>query len=612
MSVNTPNKSQSAAQGQETYASEQQAPAAKRSWSNLRAPGNMSRQATSDAFIRAKAAVTETLKEKSPHGTAELIEIDNSVFTNLRASALVLAISPADGRKTVAYHTLVISDTGLPPEPIDADIDGKKTTIYRFDKEIYDRTFASTVRGAIEMKYKGYTILDAAGQVVPRHFDWADRPLVYELVVSAGQAVFKELDAADPSHRELNLTEFNPAERLKVVIAFGQSDTEVLRQPIRTDLRLRLRQASNIPQQRQLETVNVEGSDDALLELGGFIDFLWAPEETPGDIFNAQPNTRKFAMRLVTTLMNNYTDMSLPSYLLGIVTLSAFGKSQNLLPAFLPRNLGPVLANGVDPYNIGRLAVEAGLPTPPDIRSANFQPTDLSLLFNSVVRPGVALAIDTDPAGPDTAFTDVFAAAVTDPAAGEAILRAADALTGGKFMPIYRAQFPDGQVRNPVLPQDEPVFLGSWTVDGRERDLREIDNYLFVSNWYANNPERALVWSDAVTRYDQRLEVRQEQRYNILADIAPSLKIRGTGKRVTLRQHFTVALAQAASEAGLSMLLENADAARTQFTSIRGNASSWVSEALLGPQNASVFNTTARSNTGAAVRGYGYSGRSWS
>lgn len=614
MSVNIPNQGKSTSTGSTGPAftapesSAQQAPRAKRSWGTSQTPGNISRERTSEVLVRAKKALQDTIIKRAPKGVSvKLIDIDNTVFTSLVFSAIVVAVTPQDtNNKIVAYRTLILAGTGQTPAPYTENINGKPVTITRFDQTVFDNVYNSIIERQISAEFSGFAARNAATHIVQRELNWDDANLVDELVVSTFQSLYKELESSLPGYEDLDITKFEPSP-LQATVFFGPNDQSVLGLPRRRDVGIRLQSINNAGNTR--DTVNVPDRETTILEVGGFFDFLWAPataQQNANQFFGQNTGTtKKFALRAVVTAVDQInTNMSLASYLLGLFTFSMLGDSKQMLPYFLPRHSHGHGKATFDGRDVSALAIEGGVDNF-DAKSATFQPTDLGTFFDLLVHAGVVFAVDVDTTGPDSAFNDVFAAAVTNPAAGAAILRAASTLTGGLFDQFYQSD------ANPVLPIDERVFTGTYLgADGVLHDLREVQNYLYVANYFKTNPANIAIWTDTVLADNQPLPIRKEIQLNMIKDMVPNAVITGELQRATFTKHFVDSLAKGVAAAGLSSKVVNA-AAGIEFRSSRGEAS-WINQALVGNVAGNVFHSGYGTNgAGFTNRGTGNPNRVW-
>lgn len=608
MAVNTPNQGKSTGTGTTGPSASPQSfdtgsQPQKRSWSSNWAPGGISRTATSEVLVTAKKALQETITRLSPKGVSvKIIDLDRNQHSHLAFSSIILAISPDNGSQKVAIHTLLLAGSGSELSSYSEQYGNKPVVVPRYDQDAYDAVYFNTIKNTVIGLYPGFEPRNAAAQVVSRDFNWADQNLVYELVVISFQSLYKELFAGEgPS---FSIPDFDTNQPLQATVSFGSLDHLVLNTPRRRDVNIRLQAINSSANMR--DTPNVPDRESTILEVGGYLDFLWAPAAQQGNTnqFFSQANqaTKKFAVRgIVTALDHINTNMSLEAALLGLFTFSLLGDGQQMLPYFMPRHSRD--AKAFDGKDISALAIEANVANF-DAKSASFTPADLGDFFDLTVHPGMAIAIDVDPVGPETAFTDIFSLALTDKTAGDMILEAANKLTGGAFDHFYQSN------TSPVMPLDERVYAGTYTDGGGVvRDLREITNYLYVANFFKTNPANIAIWTDTILNESAPMIVRQEVQRGMIDTIIPSAKITGVMQRITFTHRFFDALAKGISQTGLRAKLVNS-ASGMEFRSMRGQAS-WINDALFSGGAASVFSHGANSGGARSFdRGFGAMNRS--
>lgn len=545
------------------------------------------------------------------------LPITASDFPELYYAGVVVAVSLADQPGAgVAYHTLILADTNSFPTPLTATINNQAVEIIRVPGDAYDDDYRAAIAKVLQSHFKtvpGNRFFDADAEVVPEKFDYKNEALVAALIGNAVHAASTTLNGQLPDWNDLQLNRtINTT--IQTALRFHQApQADAVGLPVRTDVRLVTSEVINKQQPRPGErpSLNRGGGDKVVSGIGGFIDLLYAPEDTvlqqnpflAGTQQQAQASAKTYQPTFVITKLDAPQLSTLPGLLLNLAMLEGLKEGNNWMGALMT-------PPGADFYvhDIGAVGLELPFSKDPatgqqvriNTRADSFKPQVLAYLVQAAFRNDLLIQLDVEETGPETWLKSVFLAAAAGlPEANKAILSAADLLTNGAFSRHYQA-LGGG---NPVISANNRILLGYYQdKETRQlKDIRELD-YLAVLNLRENEPELLRIWSDTFTQSEVDMDLRMHARTNIIRQVIGQFTTTGYARRVVLNPRLIRALAQAVAECQLPVRLVTPyqDPAAT----MRGTAN-WMSQYAMGGGSTGLFTRASSSPNSGFGSGFG-------
>lgn len=538
----------------------------------------------SEVLKKLQKALTEVYKDATTDVEVFLIPLDKEQETALAFSSLLVASRFNKATNPgIGFYNLILEATGDKPSPIFETVNNggmgqQQIEIVRVAGDAYDDVLRSKASAAIARAFPGVSQFSAEACVVPSSFNPDNAVAVHQLAVNAVIAATTELETNAKGFEDLDLTKFAKDSNLEVRVAFSKSQNEdPVGLPVRSDVTMEF--LSQQQQNNQNRSLNNGDRATKIASLSGFVDILYAPV-APQATYNpwgnapgaAPTNKQLYAARLVLTDSTTEFASTPAGQLLGLTAAMSLQQDNNWIQAFRP-----VASSGgdIDMNDIGGLGIEANFEGNPNgigskvaVKSDAFRPEDLGQYIGALFRPGLVLSMDVPECGPQSWYTNIFAAASAgDANAYRAIRNAANTLTGDmfdKFFPQNAPMFVDSGNR---------VHLGYYEDRlGQKRDIRDID-YLAVVNVLGEKDHATIRdWSDTFTQTGYSLAMRLAARKRIITALTgQSAVFTGFAQRVTFTPDFINALTQACHATGL-MVRVNTPMNANQFNNQRGVA----------------------------------------
>jgi len=543
----------------------QQPPRRTMSFMRMGAMGGLSRTPTSEALLKAITVLGEESKKLTQKPwEVSLIAVDNTKETMLAFSGIIFAVRRLDDpARGVAYHTLILEDSG---EPIVARMDNfnnRQFEVQRLASDANDTIYYSTVANIMEKAYPNTPITPVSAEVVPRGFNWDDKDTVLALVRNAQLPGCTVLETMDPAFMNMDITAIDRDSTLNVRIAFNEPQRiDYCGLPVRNDIAITLSASSikQTQQAQQLSNVNTQDRTVVISTIGGYIDPVFAPDTTNMYMgYPGQQRTPAFAANFIMTGMENLKATTIASQLLALVTVTSLRENNNWYPYYSPR---PIIKQGgqnkTDLRDIGVINIEGncvsgiqgGFDNYIDTKLGSFTAADLGQLLQRAFRPGMHFSLRVSECGADTWYNAAFLAASSGEVnAINAILTEANFLTGGIFSQFY------GTNESPVLLNNNRVHLGYYiNEDGVKRDISDIDYVAIMNLVGKNDPTTGARWANTFLKYDEPLVSRMSDRKKMIEQVLMSeITYTGFGRIVTFTSKFIDALSKSCAKAGLDM-----------------------------------------------------------
>lgn len=526
----------------------------------------ITRAATSESLIKTKEALLEFYKQmRVPTGLEiTVLPIDRSKETNLYLSSV--AVCASFGKQSaVTYHILMLENSNEPLAPKIENFNGQQIQIDRLTSDVFNNEYQRTAHDVVSRSFPGRELEPCSAQYIPRGFNLEDKNALHQLAMNALIPTTSALEAGMKGFVDVNLAQYNRDAKLTVNVTFNEHDrTDYAGLPVRDSVSVKVIASNNV--KANPHEINTADKQLTVSELGGFIDLMWAPTEVAQNMYSpVQVPQQKFAARFVMTNLENQLKMTIPSQLLALVSAMSLREGTNWYPYFAPR--AGALAGGkksVDLRDIGAINIEANIfnetahgqyGTRVDTKAASFTNMELGKLVASAIRPGLVYSLDVSECGADTWYNEVFiAAAAGNTGAQQAVVDAANTLTGGHFARHFQAN------AGAVFVNEDRIHLGYYVnADGQKRDIREID-YLAVMNLLGDkDPGAGEAWSQTFLNLNYPLAQRLDARRKMIQDLVRGeVQFTGFARRVTFTAEFLNALVAGCRDAGLELQIHSA------------------------------------------------------
>jgi len=568
------------------------------SFMKLGSLGGLSRSPSSEILQKTINLLGEYYKANTEKGwEVVLLPVDNCKETNLAFSGVIVCVKKTASPQTgVAYHTLILEESGEPIPPIIQTYnDGQTSTQFEEQRaacDAYNDLYDNTVREIVSRAYPNTAMTTIDAQIVPRGFDLENKDLLHALALNAQLPCYTYIESQENDFQEIDLTQLERDATLGVRISFNEPQRiDYAGLPSRNDINIALT-ASSINRNQQNYSLNSQDRTKMIASIGGYIDPIWAPLDNSGfapmQMYNApQP---KFAARFVITDLENKTRTTIPAQLLALVAGTVLRENNNWYPYFSPRPKSAVKKD-VDIRDIGAINIEGNVFNDPsgfgpcvDTKAASFTPLELGRLIQSTFIPGIYFSLKVSECGADTWYNSPFGLASSNhPGAINSILKGADKLTGGYFSQFYSTN------ESPVLINNERVHTG-WYIDsdGTKRDISDID-YLAIMNIVGKKDNKAgSMWQNTFLFEGKSLPLRLSTRRKMIESvISGEIRYTGFARIVTFTNRFIESLTKACVKAGLDLRTINPSVSGDYFAQ-RARAE-YMSQVQVMPGNTGLF-----------------------
>lgn len=535
----------------------------------------------SESYNELKAALIDIYKNAQSDAKISILDLDNQNETALAFSSLIVAMRLNSAPNKVAYHILVLEATGEKPTPVVQYHGQKQIELHRVTSDAVDNVLASLAKAAVQRAFPNHETHYTDATVVPSSFNLKDKAAVYKLALNAGLANGTELEITAPTFQDLNISQIPNGQQLVVNMTFGNTPiSDDVGSLMRSDFQLSF--AAQNGKSANSQSLNSGGRETKIADVAGFVEMLWAPMEPMVNPYMPvqQRQTQKFAARAVITSMSSTHAYTPGSMLLAVAQMDALALSNNYYQVFRPS-----MNKDLDLRDIGALNIEGnfdnnpnGISGPLDTKAQSFTTENMGMFLNSLVRPGMMVAIDCPEAGPQSWYTGVYsAAAVNGGSAYDILYAAAQELTNGNFGRL----FPKGA--SMFLDVGNRIHMGTYTDrNGAQRDIRDID-YLAAANILgANNVQALRQFTETYFNQSISLAERLSDRKRMISSMTnESAVFTGYAVRVTFSATFLDALRKGIQACNMNVRI-NSPMSGADFNAQRG-AAGFANAGLMAP-----------------------------
>ena len=589
--ANTANTASAAQQAPQYQQQTQQAPNQPRRAGFLEniqrmSSGYVSQYSNSEYFTKMREAVGKAAAECLQDGLVGNVLGINGKEYGLKFSAIVLAISFKERPNLIAYHTLLLEATGDKLKGETITLSGKQVFVRRVTSDAIDPVLIRAVNDVVERAHNNAQVLYAAAQVVPAVIQITDTDTINAIIRNAAMACVSQIQRATKTYEAINLNELQSDYRMEVqVVTSSQPSFDEVGNPIRASFQINTNfvnsQIRRDPRQ-QLDLVNVDDGNVKFSELTGFVNTVWNPQ-TSGLALFGQPqqiNKPKLTAEAVITAIRTPVANSPAAVELALASVYAVADKHNWAQMLVPSgrtDIPPTTDIGAfnlicDIFNEKKNGLFG---TPTSITTCNGDMYKISQYLSAIYQPDMMISLDCAEAGTNSWYTNLFvAAAYGDVDAIAMIIEAANESTGGYFSQIYNPA-------DPILVAANRIPMGYYLVDGKKRDIRDID-LNFICSVYANSPAQVYEYNDTFyprQGYDEvtNLAAREGLITHAARD---QIEITGYARRVTFGGGFLRAYSKAIEACRVNTVV-NTPLASDQFR--QGTmAPEYIQQALLG------------------------------
>lgn len=510
----------------------------------------------------------------------QYIAIDGEAHNLLISAIVVTAVArnATGDAKLVAHHTLLLESTARGVSSIEGKFNNVPYERLVHTCDAYDATLRGKIEEQVKALYPGYGLIDADATAVPANLDIKSEEAVRNVVSNATVAASSVLSSyiAPDGYA---LTAAVAAEQFQTEVKTSHGHfIDLVQQPVRGDVvlemsRLTGRQAAQ--QQGGELNYNSSQAKETITHITGFIDLVSTPnavqQQFGGNVNfvnnNAEVNKIYTPRFVITNIDAPDVAPELPVLLQGLATTVDLNNNARWVGALIQQHKnGAAHANGG--VNIRDLSA-IGLEAPVISQQGNFQVLEqakqgrlsldsvntndavLAAVIQTYIHSDLLVSIDVPQCGPSAwQLTAIVASAMGDQRATNEVIDAANLLTEGRFLDLYRAAC-GGTVKPLFFNDNALINLGYYDSPEGPRDIRDID-YLAVLNATGDTSLADIDdWSNLLANADVDPFFRLQETRRIQQRLIEGARITGRALRITANPAFLYALATAVYECGV-------------------------------------------------------------
>jgi len=519
----------------------------------------ISRKGTSERLATLRKALQETMEgnigEELKDTPFRVIPIDNQA-ENIGPLSLLLVTYQEE--KTITVYTLLLGQENLPNKSI--NYAGRTVEQVVTSGDVYNEFLWTQIKQTLEnqmgVSSTEFSFIEAGDSVIPPNVSYEDEMRFHSISFSVINALMGFMEIFKGTTKPINIGMIAATDRISSEVEYLPGQVEdSFGNPVRSDISLKLRGSvkGQGPQQFDQFDQFVD-----LANVDAYVDLAYDPEQASNQ-FNVPMSSLTYTPNLIVTRVDSQINIqSTELQLLGLVQTRMLSGVNKIIELFRP-SYGK---KGTDFKDIGAFGLEAPYHTPKgieppagkvwDTKSAKFSDQDFYSLFVNTVKPDVVVSMDVEEHGDLTWVNDAFTGAANGSgAAYNSIIKAADNLTNGRFSQTFQNLGGGSIVNNDY----NRIHLGYYLdADGQRRDIRDID-YLAVLN--GKDLDVVATWSESFVATDVPIELRLDDRLNILNALLGKVHVTGFARRLTFSPNFMGALDLACHDAGLNVVANN-------------------------------------------------------
>jgi hypothetical protein len=359
--------------------------------------------------------------------------------------------------------------------------------------------------------------------------------------------------------------------------------------PVRSDIRSEL----IFTERNRTDTPVPEASEAAVCATSAYVDLIYTPPVQPWGGAPVPSNQPYYIPRIVITNFELKLPYSaLEFMLLGIASMAALARQRAY--GFVWRNQFGTNQNKKRYF--GAVGLQVPFLTPdnqPNILDVSDGLT-LYRLMETTLAPSPVFTLEIAQGGQSNQVSSIFAKiAKGDVRAQKRLFQAADNLTLGKFSAVF-AQLSQVAGAQQIVTTDEvPSYLGYYTEDGEQRDIRELDLLAVLNTVGLKDPETVENFLTTLAS-PEPYPIRLARRARLLQNIAKDVRIKGYTHKFDFGATFIEALTQSINECGLT--ISNDAMFRNNEQVYNQTAQQWQHSMVNGQMISPLFTQAAQNN----------------
>lgn len=520
-----------------------------------------------------------------------------------------------------AYHTLLVASEMAVSAPNRNEQFGgyqvEQATAPRTPATLADEALAQVIRKKVAMSFPQANLFSADWSTVPDNFKLTDEFAIEDLFINCMRACWTELSYKSPDFVYDSLAGAAGDNTAVVSIHFNQDQAnpaidivDKVGLPIRSEILIDFRSEQPYSSSKDLHTENTAnvvefGKVSAYTTLQ--IDPVAARQNQYSTGQAGANDTQEYVGDITISNIDLLNKVDLANVLLMISTAFPLLDTntrpwlRNYLPKHLQHNTGR--GGNFRPRDLGSLNYdykykEQGATSIGPFNTDNeneFTIENFNYLTSSIIQPGAALSIDIPECGDSTWFLRPFAEANDVPAAHQAIVKAADGLTDGRFSAIFNTT----HSRLITVPRMERVLMGYFIDDhGVMKDIRIIDMLYLLNRDGHQDPDIGKKW---MATFGGSSDAQLAARAKLIESVVSNVTFTGIAIHKSFTADFLSSLDRAITDTGLKLRNDmSREDARLQIRHAAGLAQSG---ALMTNFTSGMYTTGGSSYSGGGYRG---------
>jgi hypothetical protein len=419
----------------------------------------------------------------------------NSKEYSTKFSVIAISVALETHPNLVAYHTLLLEATGEKLQPENIQMNGRNIFVRRVTGDAVDSRVITNVHEVVSRVNGQAEILNAGAQVIPSFVKIDDKDTIEAIVRNAAMACVSQIQRYTQSYEVICLADVPRDMRMELnVVTSNSTSYDELGNPVRSSAVLTtnfVTPNARRDNRQMLDIVNVEDNSLKFAEVTGFLNPIWYPGDMSGVMYHTpqqqQAARPKLAAEFVVTGIRTPAANSPAAVLLALASSYAMADDNKWIQLLFPVGQRPEEDKTRDIGNLNIICdifneKQNGIfGSPASVASMNGDPFKISQYLSSCFVPGMVLSLDCLEAGTSSWYTNLFVAAgAGDQDAINTIIASCDELTDGHFSTLYNRA-------DPIISNMIRVPVGHYLVDGKKRDIRDVD-LTYIAGVFATNP----------------------------------------------------------------------------------------------------------------------------
>jgi hypothetical protein len=479
----------------------------------------------------------------------------------------------------VVVHTLLVESSGMGRIPARTfQLGGGRTAVVDgVAGDAYDNHYWTVLSDHLRKSFGENTdFRDAGCSVIPTEVTPDHKAEIHSLVAEATNALYyAQAKAQNPESLVVSANDFLTGEPLVANVEVNTGDVQnAAGHVVRTDVKI------NVDAMLKTGEAVSAIQNMPISQVGGFVDLVYTPHPSqiamanawastnPNSVYSAVTYTPRF---VITTMDTAFDVTTLELELLALATSTLMSNDNAWVELFY--NKMPS-GDDIDLRDIGAIGYQVNFSGASDWKGAkidtkgdNFSVNDFRQMMASAFNQELIYSQDIPETGEKSWIQSIFiAAARGDQAAAQAILKAANNLTGGVFAQRYQG------ANNPVMGDITRIHLGQFETKSGIKDIRSCDN-LAMLNMMGGSDMAVVV--DYMRTFDdptEAPEVKLERRAKyIRGTFCDNPRITGYANRITYNPNFISALVESLGACGMKFSQQNTFMSNNGVT-YQGNA----------------------------------------